>query len=153
MAVDDARPVQVVRGEPAADPVARQDADAKAPHLAGHVAEHDVIVVQLHPEHGVGQRLDHLALEFNLVLLGHVCVSHPGRLTWRPSLRFTLKLPAPRARGVLAPTRPLPTRAHAGAPPVLPAAGAAPCGLARGAPAPRPGPPGAPRGGGASAFP
>src|SRR5437660_337210 len=71
MAVDDPRPVQVVGGELAADAVAGEDADAKAAHLAGHVTEDDVIVVELDAEHRVGQRLDHLALEFDLVLLRH----------------------------------------------------------------------------------
>jgi hypothetical protein len=30
-----------------------------------------VVVVQLHAKHRVRQGLDHLALEFNLLLLGH----------------------------------------------------------------------------------
>src|SRR5581483_11529615 len=67
MPVDDPRAVQVVGRELAAHAVARQDADPEATHLAGHVTEHDVIVVELDPEHRVGQRLDHLALEFDLV--------------------------------------------------------------------------------------
>src|SRR6202035_4356577 len=69
--VDDPRAVQVVGGELAAHAVAGKDADPEAPHLARHVPEHDVIVVQLHAEHRVGQSLDHLALEFDLVLLRH----------------------------------------------------------------------------------
>jgi hypothetical protein len=71
VSVDDPRAVEIVRRELAAHAVARKDADAKAAHLAGDVPEHDVVVVELHAEHRVRQRLDHLALEFNLVLLWH----------------------------------------------------------------------------------
>jgi hypothetical protein len=71
VSVDDPRAVEIVRGELAAHAVARQDADAKAAHLSGDVSKHDVVVVELHAEHRVRQRLDHLALEFNLVLLWH----------------------------------------------------------------------------------
>ena len=45
--------------------------DSKTAHLACHVSEHDVIVVELDAEHRVRQRLDHLALEFDLVFLCH----------------------------------------------------------------------------------
>ena len=69
--VDDPRAVEVVWGELAADAVAGQDPDPEAPHLACDVAEDDVIVIELHAEHRVGQGLDHLALEFDLVLLRH----------------------------------------------------------------------------------
>src|SRR4051794_7760275 len=70
MAVDDPRPVQVVRRDLDAHTVTGQDADAEAPHLARDVAEHLVAVVQLHPEHGVRERLDDLALELDLFFLG-----------------------------------------------------------------------------------
>src|SRR5262249_22643606 len=71
--------------------------DAKASHLAGHVAEHHVVVVELHAEHCVGQGLDHLALEFNLVLLCQLLASDLGRhLVPRPvAFAYRLKLPAP----------------------------------------------------------
>ncbi len=71
MSVDDTGAVEIVGGELTADAISWKDPDAKAPHLAGHVPEYDVIVVELYPEHGIGQRLDHLALEFNLVFLCH----------------------------------------------------------------------------------
>ena len=74
--IDDSRAVQIVRGELAANAITRQDADPKAAHLSCDVPEHNVVVVQLHAEHRVRQGLDHLALEFNLVLLGHA-VPHP----------------------------------------------------------------------------
>ena len=71
MAVDDARAVEVIWRELAAHAVPGQDANAEAPHLARHVTEHDMVVVELYAEHRIGQRLDHLTLEFDLVLLGH----------------------------------------------------------------------------------
>src|ERR1700689_1697176 len=69
--VDDARAVEVVGGELAAHAIPWEDADPEAPHLARHVPQDHVVVVQLHTEHRVRQGLDHLALEFNLVLLRH----------------------------------------------------------------------------------
>jgi hypothetical protein len=71
MSVDDPRPVQVVGGELAANPITGEDANPEAPHLAGDVPEHDVVVVELYPKHRVRQRLDHLPLKFDLVLLRH----------------------------------------------------------------------------------
>jgi hypothetical protein len=83
MSVDDPRAIQIVGGELAAHPVTGQDANPEAAHLARHVSQHDVIVVELYPEHRVGQGLDHLALEFDLVFLCHEYASHPGRDTRR----------------------------------------------------------------------
>ena len=58
-------------GQLDADAIARQDADAEAAHLAGHVPEDHVVVVQLDAEHRVGERLDDLPLELDLLFLGH----------------------------------------------------------------------------------
>src|SRR6204780_604724 len=71
MPVDDPRAVQVVGGGLAAHAGPGEDADPEAAHLAGDVPEYHVIVVELDSKHGVGQRLDHLALEFDLVFLCH----------------------------------------------------------------------------------
>src|SRR6478736_4585481 len=79
VAVDDPCAVEVVRGQLAAHAVAGQDADPKAPHLSGYMSEHDVVVVELHAEHRVRQGLDHLALEFDLVLLCHSPSQSGGR--------------------------------------------------------------------------
>src|SRR5829696_8062609 len=70
MAIDDARAVEVIRGDLHPHPIPRQDPDAEAAHLPGHVAEHLVAVVELHPEHGVRERLDDLAFEFDFLFLG-----------------------------------------------------------------------------------
>jgi len=40
-----------------------------SPHLAGHVGQDLVAAVHLHPEHRVGQRLDHLALHLDCIFL------------------------------------------------------------------------------------
>src|SRR4051794_25021392 len=69
MAVDDPRSVEVVRRDLHAHAITREDADAEAPHLARHVAEDLVTVVELHPEHGVRERLDYLTLELDLLFL------------------------------------------------------------------------------------
>jgi len=71
MPVDDPGAVEVVRRKLAANAIAGEDPDPEAAHLAGHVTEDDVIVVELYAEHRVGQGLDHLTLEFDLVLLRH----------------------------------------------------------------------------------
>src|SRR5436190_17986954 len=71
MAVDDPCPVEVVGRELYAHAIAGEDADAEAAHLARHVPEDRVAVVELDAEHGVGQRLDNLALELDLLFLRH----------------------------------------------------------------------------------
>src|SRR6187551_2277424 len=64
MPVDDPGAVEVVGRDLYAHAVAGEDADAETPHLAGHVA-----VVELHPEHGVRERLDDLSFELDLLFL------------------------------------------------------------------------------------
>src|SRR3954454_2934668 len=71
VAVDDAGAVEVVRRQLDAHAVAREDADAEAAHLPGDLAESHVIVVELHAEHRVGEGLDDLALELDLLFLCH----------------------------------------------------------------------------------
>src|SRR5918994_4379270 len=70
MAVDDPRPVEVIRRDLHPHPVPREDPDAEAPHLARDVSEHLVAVVELHPEHRVRERLHDLAFEFDFLFLG-----------------------------------------------------------------------------------
>ena len=70
MAVDDPGAVEIVWRDLDADPIPRQDPDPEPPHLARDVPEDFVAVVQLHPEHRVRERLDHLAFEFDLLFLG-----------------------------------------------------------------------------------
>src|SRR5215212_2400363 len=63
--VDDPAPSEVVRRQLHQDPVARQDADEMLPHLAGDVCQDLMLVVQLHAEHRVGERLDHHGLDLD----------------------------------------------------------------------------------------
>src|SRR4051794_39248860 len=70
--VDDATAGQVVRRQLHDHAVLGQDADVVLPHLAADVGEHPVPVLQLDPEHRVGQRLDDATLDLDgPVLLRH----------------------------------------------------------------------------------
>src|SRR5215211_5667510 len=66
VAVHDPPTIQVVGRDLDLHPVAREDPDAVAPHLAGRIAERLVAVVELDPEHPVAEGLDHLALHLDL---------------------------------------------------------------------------------------
>jgi len=69
VAVGDAAPREVVRGDLHDDPVTREDADVVHPDLARDGAEDGLSVLELNVEHGVGQGLDDLALKLDCVLL------------------------------------------------------------------------------------
>ncbi len=77
---------QVVGGQLHRDLVAGQDPDAVHSHLARHVGQDLVAIVHLHPEHRVGQRLDHLALHLDCLFLAHGFSFSPfiGVLDGRP---------------------------------------------------------------------
>ena len=70
VAVGDAAPAEVVGGELDLHAVTGQDPDVVHPHLPGDVREHLVAVLELHSEHGVGQRLDDRPLDQDRVVLG-----------------------------------------------------------------------------------
>src|SRR5687768_13138596 len=73
VAVDDAPTGEVVGRELHDHAVLRKDADVVLPHLAADVCQDPVAVLELHPEHRVGQRFDHSALDLDgPVLLRHV---------------------------------------------------------------------------------
>ena len=72
MPVDDPRPIQVVWRDLDPDAIAREDPDAKPPHLAGYVAQDLVAVVELHPEHRIRERLDDLTFELDLLFLRQI---------------------------------------------------------------------------------
>src|SRR4051812_31478674 len=63
--VDDATRGQVVGRELHDHAVLGQDADVVLPHLAADVGEHPVPVLQLDPEHRIGQRLDDATLDLD----------------------------------------------------------------------------------------
>src|SRR4051812_36266331 len=65
VAVDDATAGQVVGRELHDHAVLGEDADVVLTHLAADVGEHPVSVLQLDPEHRVGQRLDDATLDLD----------------------------------------------------------------------------------------
>jgi hypothetical protein len=65
--VDDAAPVEVVRGDLDAHAVPREDADTETTHLAREVSEDGMSVLELHAEHGVRQRFDDFTVERDLL--------------------------------------------------------------------------------------
>src|SRR3954451_2485591 len=89
MPVGDAAAIEVVGRELDLDPIAGQDADVVPSHLPGDMAEDLVPVVELHPEHRVGQGLRDLALHLDLVFLAQatsLCATVPeGATAWSHS--------------------------------------------------------------------
>src|SRR3954453_73965 len=80
--VDDASAGEVVRRELHHDPILREDPDVVLAHLPTDVRQDPVPVLQLHPEHRVGERLDDPALDFDgPVLLRHVLHCPIAKLT------------------------------------------------------------------------
>src|SRR2546430_6559864 len=76
VAVDDPAAVEVVRRQLDLHAVAREDADAIAPHLPGRISERLVAAVEGNPEITVPQSLDDLAVELDLLfLLGYYASS------------------------------------------------------------------------------
>src|SRR5215218_1060636 len=108
MPVDDPRSVEVVRRHLDAHPIPRQDPDAEPSHLARYVSEDDVAVVELHPEHGVREGLDHLAFELDLLFLGQLDdpdVRRLGALGGLTQLVLDLRTLRERAEAVTRDTR------------------------------------------------
>src|SRR6185503_6599093 len=67
--VDDPAGGEVVGGQLDEHLVAGQDADEVLAHLARDVGEHLVLVLELHPEHGVREVLDHGRLDLDRLFL------------------------------------------------------------------------------------
>src|SRR5580765_7790024 len=67
----DPRLRQIVGGELDGHLVAGQDPDVVHPHLPGDVPEHHVAVLQLHPEHRIGEGFDDLPLHLDSLFLRH----------------------------------------------------------------------------------
>src|SRR5579864_9848278 len=89
VAVHDAAPRQVVRRKLHRNFISGQNADEILAHLSGNVREHLMLVFQLDPKHGVGQRLNHGGHHFNGVFLGigrvGLALFRLGSLTHVPS--------------------------------------------------------------------
>ena len=60
------------------DFVAREDLDVVHPHLAGDMGRDDESVLQLHPEHGIGQCLDDGAVLLYGCLFRHIVYFFPS---------------------------------------------------------------------------
>src|SRR3954468_1737411 len=85
VAVDDATAGQVVGRELHDHAVLGQDADVVLTHLAADVGEHPVPVLQLDPEHRIGQRLDDATLDLDgPVLLRHALDALPDSVVLVP---------------------------------------------------------------------
>src|SRR4051795_4608043 len=78
VAIGDAAAGQVVRSELHLHLVARQDPDVVHPHLPRDVRQHLVAVLELDPEHGVGQRFDDGPFHEDRVVLGLCDGAPPG---------------------------------------------------------------------------
>src|SRR5215469_12933287 len=91
---------QVVRRHLDIDPVAGEDTDAVLAHLARRMREDDVVVVELDPEHRVGQELGHRSREFDQLFFRHSLTA----VEWAPNILsrsvpvklFPAKPPSPR---------------------------------------------------------
>ena len=81
VSVGDAATGKVVGRELDLDAVSGEDADVVHAHLSRDVGQHLVPVLELDPEHGIGQRLDDGALEDDRIFLGLGQRTSPGR-TW-----------------------------------------------------------------------
>src|SRR5579884_441299 len=96
VAVDDATAREVVRRQLDADAVARGDPDEVATHPTRGVGDQPVAVVQLHLEHGVGQRLGHGGVEDDRLFLLDLALSvgvagARGVAAWPPVGSGTLR--------------------------------------------------------------
>src|SRR5215212_2176155 len=108
MPVDDPRAVEVIRRHLDPHPIPRQDPDAEPSHLARDMSEDDVAVVELHPEHGVRERLDDLAFELDFLFFGQLddpYVRRLGALTGLTQLVLDLRALCERAETVTRNTR------------------------------------------------
>ena len=73
----DAAAREIVRRDLDDHPVADAGADAELAHLARHIGENLVLVIERHAIIAVGQDLGHGAVEFEQLFLGHVLFSNP----------------------------------------------------------------------------
>src|SRR3990170_2536018 len=68
---------QVIGRELHLDLVPGEDPDEVHAHLAGHVCQHLVAVLELHAEHGVRQRLHHGAFDLDRIFFRHALSGRP----------------------------------------------------------------------------
>src|SRR3989475_4287921 len=98
--VRDAAASQIVRRQFHLDPVTGQDPDEVHPHLAAHVRQHAMAVLQLHAKHRVGERLHHRALDLDRIFFRHhaatrlVSTSGPLSVTAMVCSKCAARLPS-----------------------------------------------------------
>src|SRR2546428_179068 len=98
--IRDAAPRQIVGGQLHLDPVAGQDPDEVHPHLAAHVRQHAMAVLQLHAKHRVEERLHHRALDLDRIFFRHhaatrlVSTSGPLSVTAMVCSKCAARLPS-----------------------------------------------------------
>jgi hypothetical protein len=71
--INDATAAEIVRRDLDQDPVTRKNADEILSHLAADMSKHLVLVLQLNPEHGIGQRFHHCGFELNGFFFAQAC--------------------------------------------------------------------------------
>src|SRR5216684_1676754 len=71
VAIDNPAAIQIVWRKLDGDLVPRKDTNEILAHLAGHMRQHFVLVLQLHPEHGVRQWFQNNCHHFNRVFFAH----------------------------------------------------------------------------------
>src|SRR6266545_3183164 len=81
VAIHDPAARQVIWRQLNQHPVPWEDPDVVHPHLSRDVSQNVVPVFELHPEHGVGERLGDRSLDLDSVLLRQALPSVPRRRT------------------------------------------------------------------------
>lgn len=81
--VDNPAAVQIVWGQLDANPITGDDPDPVSPHTARGIRDELVLVLQLHLEHRVRERLRHYPVEYDDIFLldlsFRIALSTPGR--------------------------------------------------------------------------
>jgi len=72
MPVSDSSLRKIIRTEFNRNPVAGEDPDVILSHLPGYMSHKLVVILELDPEHRIGQCIDHLAVKLNFVFLGQI---------------------------------------------------------------------------------
>src|ERR1700733_6980120 len=99
IAINNSAAVQIVGGKLHRNFVTRQDANEILSHLARHMRQHLVLVLQFHLEHGVGQRLQDHGHHFNRVFFTHSLLAFSpwllaNPLAWREAF-YLVKIIGP----------------------------------------------------------
>lgn len=75
MTVGNAAFGKIVRADVDGHTISGKDANVVFSHFTGNMGDDLVVVFELDPKHGVGQRVDNFAFELNFIFFCHVCLS------------------------------------------------------------------------------